>query len=120
MLPPDRSPVHRITLAARALGPITPILRGRYSHAQWRAAAWTAAAEEYDLKAADHIPYNPSDDGRIKWLLQWCDVLEGSRRAIDERLTATMEFLCHVPAPVTGQHRAAADCREALTLAQGS
>lgn len=80
MLPPDRSPVHRVVLAARALGPVTPALRGRYSHAQWRAATSTANFEETSLKAP-LIPYNPSDDGRVKWLLQWCDVLEGSRCA---------------------------------------
>ena len=35
----DHSPVHRVVLAARALGPITPDLRGRYSHHEWRSAS---------------------------------------------------------------------------------
>lgn len=117
MLPPDRSPVHRVVLAVRALGPITPVLRARYTHAAWRSSIWTAAADETAIKHDAAIFYNPSDDGRIKWLLQWCDVLEGSRRAIDERVTATCDFLCHIPAPVTGKQRAAG---ETLTLVQGS
>lgn len=49
-------------------------------------------------------------------MLQWCDVLEGSRRAIDDRITATMEFLCQIPAPITGKQRAAGEIRsETLT-----
>jgi hypothetical protein len=99
------------------LGSVTPVLRGRYSHAAWRARVWIAADEEVVIKCDLATPYNPSDDCRVKWLLQWCDVLEGSRRAIDERLTATCDFLCRIPAPVSGKQRAAG---ETLTLAQGS
>ncbi|MBJ7396589.1 MAG: hypothetical protein JHC76_11140 [Akkermansiaceae bacterium] len=117
MPPPDHSPVHRVVLAARALGPITPNLRGRYSYPKWRATTWRAGADEFAIKVAARIDYNPSADVRIKWLLQWCEVLEGSCRAIDEHLTATMEFLCQIPPPISGKQRAYG---ETLTLAQGS
>ena len=117
MLPPDRSPVHQVVLAVRALGTVTPVLRARYTHAAWRATIWKAAADETLIKQDAAIPYNPSADGRIKWLLQWCDVLEGTRRSIDDATTATCEWLCQITPPVTAQHRA---CGELLTLAQGS
>ena len=115
MLPPDRSPVHRVVLAALALGLPTPVLRARHTHASWRAATWTAADQEGQLRSGG--TYSPSDDARIKWLLQWCDVLEGSRRAIDSRITDTMEFLCQFPSALSGKQLAAG---ESLTLAQGS
>lgn len=117
MLPLERSPVHRVVMATRALGPVTPVLRGRYTHAALRAVIWKAAAKETELNRDAAIPYSASDDRRVQWLLQWCDVLEGARRDIDAGLTATMEFLCHIPAPITGKHHAAG---ETLTLAQGS
>ena len=120
MLPSDRSPVHRVVLATRALGPVTPALRGRYTHAELRAVIWKAAAQETDLKRDALIPYNPSADARIKWLLQWCDVLEGSRRSIEDSITACCDFLCQIPAPFTAKHREAGEKHETLTLAQGS
>lgn len=120
MLPPDRSPVHRVVMAALSIGEITHVLRARYSHASWRATVWDAAAQEVELKRDSPCSYNPSDDARIKWLLQWCDVLEGSRRAIEDRITASMEFVCQIPAPISGKQLACGERHETLTLAQGS
>lgn len=120
MLAPDQSPIHHVILAVRRLGPITPGIRGSQCHALWRATIWTAAAAEKQIQDSHHVVYNPSDDARVKWLLEWADVLEGSRRRIDSRLTDTMEFLCRFSAPrLCGKDYAAGEC-EPLTLAQGS
>ena len=121
MLSPNRSPIHKEVLSALEILDRSPLhhLRLHGSHACWRARTWNAASCEEAMLAADGVSYNPSDDGRVKWLLQFADVVEGTRRRIDQRVTDTMEFLCRMPAPFTGRHRAAGE-REPQTLTQGS
>lgn len=118
MLSPDRSPLHRLVLRYRSSDPSDMMVRRTRHHSFCRAEIWTAAAVEHEELDAANVAYSPSDDFRVKWLLSWCDVLEGAQRRIDPRLTASMEFLCGFDRPtLSGKDRAAG---EHLTLAQGS
>lgn len=119
MLPSENSPLHCLILRLRTTDPSDTAVRRSQKHSFYRAEVWTAAAIEHEELADANVAYNPSDDFRVKWLLAWCDVLEGAQRRIDPRLTASMEFLCGFDRPtLSGKERSAGMHLE--PLAQGS
>lgn len=88
-------------------------------HARLRAEIWKAAAEETESLHWEGKAYEPLNDVRVRWMLEWCDVIAGTRRHIDNRLTSSVEFVTQRRPPMlSGRERAAGAHLE--TLAQGS
>ena len=84
----------------------------------WRARIYRAAADETEWKYRINVPYDPSGDARVQYLLEWADILEGTRRRFSHGIEATMRFL-FMPCEdfLSGKDLAAGETR---TLAQGS
>ena len=115
MLVPEQSPVHIVVAELEASHP--RIIRGDATPSKWRARIYRAAADECDLMIQTGTHYDPGCDARVRWALEWVDILEGTRRFHTPHLPATKDFLSFKPASLSRKDSAAG---ETQTLAQGS
>ncbi|MES2924184.1 MAG: hypothetical protein V4819_21720 [Verrucomicrobiota bacterium] len=116
------SPVNTTLPFFLRMGESDGIFRANYKprdHARLRSKVWEAAADEADALHLSGKTYEPLDDMRVRWMLDWCDVIAGTKRGVDDGLAASMEFaLQRKPPTLSGRERAAGAHLE--TLAQGS
>lgn len=119
MEPSDKSP---LTSLIRQIEALDPPHRGRVITVQpamlWRAQIYQTTAAEIEWKHRINVPYDPTGDIRLKYLLEWADIVEGTRRSFSHGIEATMRFL-FMPREdfLSGKDLAAGETR---TLAQGS
>lgn len=117
---PDSSPVRTAVEFFSRFGEADQEFRKQYhrrDHARLRSKVWEAAADEAESKHWEGIPYEPLDDVRVRWMLDWCDVIAGTKRHVDDRLQSSLEFMLQRGCPISGKALAAG---EPPTLAQGS
>ena len=125
MMPPSDSPVwSSVEFFQRIASDRTfRIYYTPRDHARLRSLVWASAAEESDSQNLEGIAYEPSDDVRVRWMLEWCDVIAGSRKQVDQRLVDSLDFMRQraTPPAMTGKDRAAGAHLEfeTQTLAQG-
>lgn len=94
--------------------------RGKLTPMAIRERIYRATAEELAWKIREGRTYDPAGDLRFQWLLQWAEVLEGSRRRIDPNVDAGMRYIfLPVDSLLTAKDYAAGERREPLTLVQG-
>lgn len=119
MLPPDSSPVWSSVEFFERIA-TDRSFRDYYAprdHARLRNLVWASASEESDFQHLDGIPYEPADDVRVRWMLEWCDVIAGFKKQVDDRLTSSVEFLRQTGTPqLSGKDRAAGEHLEELVI----
>jgi hypothetical protein len=93
--------------------------RGGMTPMQIRERIYRAAADEMAYKASLGCVYDPAGDARFRWLLEWADIVEGTRRQFTYGLESSMRFIfMPVDSLLTGKNYAAGERREPTSLVQ--